>query len=80
MKAYRTAEDDVVLFRPDENMKRMSRSSERLALPTFDINEGVECLKALLRVESDWAPNKKGYSLYIRPTMISTAVLWFVFC
>lgn len=32
----------------------------------------LECIKALLRVEQDWIPDMEGFSLYIRPTIIST--------
>lgn len=32
----------------------------------------MKCLAELVKVEKDWVPNKKGYSLYVRPTVIST--------
>jgi branched-subunit amino acid aminotransferase/4-amino-4-deoxychorismate lyase len=32
----------------------------------------LECLKALLRVDKAWIPKGEGFSLYIRPTAIST--------
>jgi branched-chain amino acid aminotransferase len=32
----------------------------------------VKCLAALVNLEREWVPKKEGYSLYIRPTMIST--------
>jgi branched-subunit amino acid aminotransferase/4-amino-4-deoxychorismate lyase len=31
-----------------------------------------ELIEALVRVESDWIPGGEGYSLYLRPTAIST--------
>lgn len=72
MKAYVDAHDRIRLFRPDMNMKRLNQSMQRLLLPTFDGDELLECLKALLRLEKDWIPTGEGYSLYIRPTGIST--------
>ena len=33
MKAYRSDNDDILLFRPDMNMKRLNRSMRRLYLP-----------------------------------------------
>lgn len=33
LKAYRSADGRVTLFRPDLNMQRMNRSAERIALP-----------------------------------------------
>lgn len=72
MKAYKDAQGNVRLFRPDMNMKRLNSSMKRLLLPQIDENELIECLKELLRVDQDWVPEGDGYSLYIRPTGIST--------
>ncbi|KAI8049490.1 aminotransferase [Syncephalis plumigaleata] len=72
LKAYKDAKGHIRLFRPDMNMNRLLRSTLRLTLPAFDTNELLSCLKELLKVEKRWIPEGKGYSLYIRPTMIGT--------
>eukprot|EP01062_Namystynia_karyoxenos_P056182 TRINITY_DN47148_c0_g1_i1.p1 TRINITY_DN47148_c0_g1~~TRINITY_DN47148_c0_g1_i1.p1 ORF type:complete len:392 (+),score=132.53 TRINITY_DN47148_c0_g1_i1:88-1263(+) len=72
MKAYRRKDGEVYIFRPDMNAKRMLRSSTRLEMPGFDIDEFVKAVKELVWVDRDWIPQERGYSLYIRPTMIST--------
>lgn len=72
MKAYRDKNNKIRLFRPDKNMDRLLRSSQRLALPSFDKDELLNCIKSLLKVDKEWIPNEKGYSLYIRPTCIGT--------
>eukprot|EP01130_Rhizamoeba_saxonica_P013429 TRINITY_DN5734_c0_g1_i4.p1 TRINITY_DN5734_c0_g1~~TRINITY_DN5734_c0_g1_i4.p1 ORF type:complete len:384 (+),score=79.39 TRINITY_DN5734_c0_g1_i4:39-1190(+) len=72
MKAYKDEKGRVRLFRPMKNIERLQTSSQRLALPSFDGDEFLECMKELLRVDSDWVPTEKGYSLYIRPTFIAT--------
>ena len=72
MKAYIDDSNNVRLFRPDMNMKRMNNSAHRLLLPTFDGDELIQCLQAFVRVERDWIPKGFGYSLYLRPTLIST--------
>jgi len=72
MKAYIGVDGKARLFRPLMNMARMNSSCEALCMPTFDQKEMVECLKALVRMDKDWIPTEKGYSLYIRPTIIST--------
>ena len=74
MKAYRSETGEVRLFRPDMNAARLLRSSTRLALPAFDQDELIAVLKKLVEVDKDWIPQQKGYSLYIRPTVISTDV------
>ncbi|ORY31822.1 aminotransferase [Naematelia encephala] len=72
MKAYCQEDGTVRLFRPDMNMKRMNRSASRLALPTFDGDALEELIKRLVVLDSEWIPKEKGYSLYIRPTLIGT--------
>jgi len=72
MKAYVDADGEIRLFRPDMNMKRMNTSTARLQLPTFDGDEVIACLKELLKLEKHWIPEGRGYSLYLRPTCIST--------
>lgn len=34
--------------------------------------ELLECLKELLRVESEWVPARDGFSVYLRPAMMAT--------
>lgn len=72
MKAYRDDENRIRLFRPDLNMIRMNTSMTRLSMPSFDGDQFLECIKELVKIEKDWIPQERGYSLYIRPTGIST--------
>ncbi|KAI3622810.1 branched-chain-amino-acid aminotransferase [Moniliophthora roreri] len=72
LKAYRDENGKVTLFRPDMNMKRMNNSAKRLALPTFDGEALLECIKELIRLDKHWIPREPGHSLYIRPTLIGT--------
>lgn len=67
LKAYRTADGKVQLFRPEENFKRLNLSNERLVIPELPVDMAMECLMELLKVEKDWVPSKDGESLYIRP-------------
>jgi len=73
MKAYKDKSGKARLFRPMDNMARLNRSSARLVLPTFDESELLECIKDLVRVDAELIPPERGYSLYIRPTVISTS-------
>ncbi|KAJ3342141.1 branched-chain-amino-acid aminotransferase [Gonapodya sp. JEL0774] len=72
LKAYKDTDGTIRLFRPDMNMKRLHKSAQRIALPAFDREELLECIKKLVRIDKGWIPDKKGYSLYIRPTIIGT--------
>jgi len=75
MKAYKDAKGILRMFRPMENMSRMNTSATRMCMPTFEGKEFLECIKQLLKVDQDWIPTGRGYSLYIRPTMIATEAL-----
>eukprot|EP00056_Hartaetosiga_gracilis_P002406 m.53319 g.53319 ORF g.53319 m.53319 type:complete len:393 (-) comp11038_c0_seq1:38-1216(-) len=73
MKAYRGDDDRVRLFRPEMNAERFLKSSKRLNLPAFNTEEFVDLLKALVKQDSHWVPQGRGYSLYVRPTHIATS-------
>ncbi|MBQ3277668.1 MAG: branched-chain amino acid aminotransferase [Clostridia bacterium] len=73
-KCYRRADGGLQLFRPGDNLARMSRSAERMCMPKLDEETALEGLKQLIRVDANWVPHKEGTSLYIRPTMISMDV------
>ncbi len=72
MKAYRTADGRVQLFRPDKNGERLRSTHERLCIPPIPVEDFVQAVKALVRVDRDWVPSEEGTSLYIRPFTIAT--------
>lgn len=71
LKAYRSADGTVRLFRPEENMKRMNVSLDRLCMPRFDEETALHALTQLIQIEKDWIPTLEGTSLYIRPFVIA---------
>ena len=72
LKAYRGPKGEIYLFRPQENIKRMNSSAERLCMPPMEENLFMEAMKKLIILEKDWIPHGAGTSMYIRPTMIAT--------
>mmetsp|Transcript_37333 Transcript_37333/g.71564 ORF Transcript_37333/g.71564 Transcript_37333/m.71564 type:complete len:372 (+) Transcript_37333:69-1184(+) len=72
MKAYTDDAGNTRLFRPEKNMERLNDSAKRLNLPGFNGEELLKCIKELLRVDKEWIPKQKGYSMYLRPVMFST--------
>ena len=74
MKAYRTAEGKVQLFRPDCNAARFNDSADRMGMPPIPEEDFVQAVKALVDVDRDWVPHSDGASLYIRPFCIATDV------
>jgi branched-chain amino acid aminotransferase len=72
MKAYKDKKGQIRLFRPDKNMERFNKSAARIALPTFEPTALIDLISQLVKLESRFIPEQKGYSLYLRPTMIGT--------
>ena len=74
MKAYRSVDNTIQLFRPECNGARMQDSSERMCIPKIPVEDYVQAVKALVEVDKDWVPHSEGTSLYIRPFVIATDV------
>jgi branched-chain amino acid aminotransferase len=73
MKAYRHEDGSVWTFRPEENARRMVRSSRRLALPELPPADFVAAVDELVRVDQRWVPDGEGEkSLYVRPFMFAS--------
>lgn len=72
LKAYVTKREQVLLFRPDENFKRLNKSNDRLCIPHVDEDLALEALKQLIKIDREWIPTAEGTSLYIRPFVIAT--------
>lgn len=72
LKAYRTPDGRVLLFRPEKNIQRMNETCKRMCIPTLDEELVLEGLKQLIEIEKDWVPDQEGTSLYIRPFLIAT--------
>lgn len=74
MKAYRTADGHVQLFRPDCNAHRFMDGCDRMGIPPIPAEDFEQAVKALVKVDEDWVPHSDGTSLYIRPFVFATDV------
>ncbi|KAI0477497.1 branched-chain amino acid aminotransferase [Xylariaceae sp. FL0804] len=72
MKAYKDKQGNVRLFRPDKNMERFNKSAARIALPTFSSPALIDMIARFCKLEERFIPDERGYSLYVRPTLIGT--------
>lgn len=73
MKAYRTKDGSINLFRPYENAKRMQNSADRLMMESFPVDDFVEAVRKTVEANADWVPPYgTGASLYIRPLLFGT--------
>ena len=72
VKAYKDPEGNPIIFRPQDNWRRMNKSAERMAMPEIPEELFMEGLRELINLDRDWIPTADGTSLYIRPFMIAT--------
>ena len=67
LKAYHTAKDRIVLFRPQMNAKRMGQSTQRICIPEITEDYFLEAVGQTVSDNIDFVPPYKQGSMYIRP-------------
>ena len=72
LKAYKSKDGNVLLFRPEMNERRFANSNRRLCMEILPEEMFVEAIEKLVAHEVDWIPTAEGTSLYIRPFMFAT--------
>ena len=72
LKAFHVKDGSINIFRPEMNLERMNRSNDRMCIPRIDIEMFFDAMNTLIKLERNWIPDKKGYSLYIRPFVFGT--------
>lgn len=72
MKAYRSADGGVTLFRPEANARRFGSSARRMAMPEVPEELFLESLNQLIAVDRAWIPDDPEGSLYLRPFMYAS--------
>ena len=72
LKANRTVNNEVSVFRPNMNAKRFNESAERMCMPTIPEDLFVEAIRQLVALDAEWVTSREGHSLYIRPFMYAT--------
>lgn len=71
LKANRSVDGDILVFRPDANAKRMQVSAERMCMPPVPTELFMSGMSELLKLDKDWVPTAPGTSLYIRPFQLA---------
>lgn len=71
LKAYRTQNGDIQLFRPDKNADRMIDSAERLLMEPYPKEAFIEAVHRIVKENAEWVPPyESGATLYIRPFLM----------
>ncbi|SDY47304.1 branched-chain amino acid aminotransferase [Proteiniborus ethanoligenes] len=71
MKAYRTKNGDIQLFRPDQNAKRLNNSCKRILMPEIPEEKFIHACKQVIKANEAYVPPYgTGATLYLRPFVI----------
>lgn len=54
LKAYRTADDSILMFRPEENALRMVHGAERMSMPAPDVDTFINAVKQTVLANKRW--------------------------
>lgn len=72
LKAYKTPNDKILLFRPNKNIERANNTNDRICIPQIPEEDFLQAMIEIVKIDKDWIPTKDGTSLYIRPFIIAT--------
>jgi branched-chain amino acid aminotransferase len=74
LKAYRTDDGGVALFRPEANAARFAASARRMAMAQVPEQVFLDSLHRLVEADREWVPTAEESSLYLRPFMFASEV------
>lgn len=72
MKAFRTADGSINIFRIERHHQRLNKSLQRMCMPSLPFELFEAALRELITVDAGWVPEEDGASLYIRPLVFAS--------
>lgn len=75
MKAQRTKEGKIVLFRPNENGLRLQNGARRICMPELPVEKFLEVVKKMVLENEEYIPPYGKGSLYLRPCIWGTGAI-----
>jgi len=73
LKAFRTEKGRAVVFRPQENSKRMNSGAKRFLMPEVPQQVFMEAVDEVVKQNSHWIPPMGKGALYLRPLLFGSA-------
>ncbi|KAM0859506.1 hypothetical protein ACQ4PT_047141 [Festuca glaucescens] len=75
LKAYRKTDGSILLFRPEENARRMITGADRMCMPAPTVEQFLDAVKQSVLANKRWVPPTGKGSLYIRPLLIGSGAI-----
>lgn len=74
MKAFRTPENKIQIFRPAKNALRMQHSASYISIPPVPEQHFTECVHAAVSLNAAYVPpHETGAAMYIRPLIFGSS-------
>ncbi len=63
LKAFKGENNQILLFRPQDNLERMNQSALRMCMPRLPVKSVLKALKARVYLDREWVPGNEGATL-----------------
>jgi branched-chain amino acid aminotransferase len=74
IKAFRTSNGQIAVFRPDQNAKRMQHSASYISAPAIPEEHFVRCVNLAVGSNADYVPpHETGAAMYVRPLLFGSS-------
>lgn len=74
IKAFRTPDNQIIIFRPEKNADRFIHSTSLVSIPSVSQTLFLECVHAAVSLNAEYVPpHDSGASLYIRPVIFGSS-------
>jgi branched-chain amino acid aminotransferase len=74
MKSFHQPDDQIKMFRPEQNARRFNQSARRMSMPEIPEDQFLHACDVISAYCKHLVPKRLGESLYLRPFMIATEV------
>ena len=74
IKAFRTPDDRIAIFRPIQNAARMQNSADVISIPQVPTSHFLRCIRLAVGLNAEYVPpNRTGAAMYIRPLLFGSS-------
>jgi len=72
MKAFRTVDGRVNIFRMEKHFQRLNKSLQRMCMPVIPYDLFTAAMEQLVFLDRKWVPSEEGSALYLRPFVFAS--------
>lgn len=74
IKAFRSSNGQITVFRPDQNAKRMQHSASYICAPAIPEEHFLQCVNLAVAANAEYVPpHETGAAMYIRPLLFGSS-------